>query len=313
MTAPKVAVVTPAYNVEAFVAETIDSVLAQTLSDWEMVVVDDGSVDGTADVVSRYADPRIKLLRQRNSGQSAAQNKGLSAVTADYVVFLDADDRLRPDALARLAAALDGAPAACVAYGNEAFITEEGGPYDPGRKPILVKRPSGDVLAPLLRGNFLVTGALIARRQVLRTVGGFDAGIVMAQDWELWCRLAAEGEFVFIGGAPVLEYRMRQASIARTVGADISKHWQAIDAVFGNPRITRRLSDVDRRRLRRLREGDAYYFVGKEAVRASDWPAARRMLWQSLMHGANLPRTLVLLLCAILGTLPAPVRERIGG
>ena len=109
---PRVAVIVPAYNFERFIAEALDSVIAQTYRQWECVVVDDGSTDGTAAVAERYAaaDPRIRCLRQPNRGVSSARNLALRSSTAPYVQFLDADDRLVDWKLAEHVRFLDGTP-----------------------------------------------------------------------------------------------------------------------------------------------------------------------------------------------------------
>ena len=119
-----VSVITPAYNVAAFVGTAVGSVCAQTHSDWSMIVVDDGSTDGTAAAVHAWADPRVRLICQDNAGVSAARNRGLSELDGDAVLFLDADDWLAPDALARLVQALRTDVVA--AYGPYAFVTEDG-------------------------------------------------------------------------------------------------------------------------------------------------------------------------------------------
>jgi glycosyltransferase involved in cell wall biosynthesis len=92
----KVSVIIPAYNAQKFIKDTIDSVIAQTYPDWEIIVVNDGSTDGTPDLVIKEADNRIKMIHQSNGGVSSARNNGLKHATGEYVIFLDADDLLTP-------------------------------------------------------------------------------------------------------------------------------------------------------------------------------------------------------------------------
>jgi len=110
--APAVSVLIPAHDVAGFLGDALDSLTAQTLPDWEAVVVDDGSRDGTAAVAEARRDSRMRLLRQQAAGVSAARNRALAEARGEAILFLDADDWLAPDALARLAAALEAAPAA---------------------------------------------------------------------------------------------------------------------------------------------------------------------------------------------------------
>ncbi|MBX6746241.1 MAG: glycosyltransferase family 2 protein, partial [Acetobacteraceae bacterium] len=97
--APAISILTPAYDVARFIGAALDSVLAQSFRDWEMVVVDDGSRDGTAEMVAARQDPRIRLLQQENQGVSAARSRAMAEARGDAILFLDADDWLAPDAL----------------------------------------------------------------------------------------------------------------------------------------------------------------------------------------------------------------------
>ncbi|WP_431268382.1 glycosyltransferase family 2 protein [Dankookia sp. P2] len=110
--APAVSILTPAYDVARLVGAAVDSVLAQDFPDWEMIVVDDGSRDGTAEAVAARRDPRIRLIVQENAGVSAARSRAMAEARGEAILFLDADDWLAPDALSRLLAALAAAPEA---------------------------------------------------------------------------------------------------------------------------------------------------------------------------------------------------------
>ena len=120
---PRVTVVIPCFNQGAYLAEALDSVRGQTFSDWECIVVDDGSTDSTAQVGQAYAhrDPRIRYVRQRNGGLSSARNRGLELARAAYVQFLDADDLLHAAKLELQLAALSGAPGNAVCFCDYRF------------------------------------------------------------------------------------------------------------------------------------------------------------------------------------------------
>lgn len=124
-----VSVITPVYNAEAYLGETIRSVLGQSLSDFEWIVVDDGSTDGTSRLLSSLIDPRVRIVRQENGGVSAARNAGLDRARGRYVTFVDADDVLPPRSLETRAAYLDATPAAgivdgIVSYRDAALVSE---------------------------------------------------------------------------------------------------------------------------------------------------------------------------------------------
>jgi len=187
---PEVSVVVAAHDQVRWIGDAIESVRAQTFTDWELVVVDDGSTDGTADIVRRHAamDARIRCLVQPRSERSIARNRGLAATSGPLVAFLDADDRWRPEKLARQLAALAAAPAAGFCYTVARFV-------DPENEPLPIRKPprpiAGDAFAALLRGNVIILASVVARRACLDTVGGFDPTLPYGcEDWDLWLRLA---------------------------------------------------------------------------------------------------------------------------
>ena len=222
--APAISIITPAYDVARFVGTTVDSVLAQTVASWEMVVVDDGSEDGTAAVVARRRDPRIRLLRQKNAGVSAARTRAIAAARGRAILFLDADDWLAPDALSRLSAALHAAPDAVGAYGAFAFVAEEAEPGDPPLRRKTGPFPAGDILERLLVQNLFANGGhLLLRREAVDRAGPFHAHIRYGEDWEYWIRLAIQGPFAVVPGAePLLFVRQRTGSAFNRMARDPS-------------------------------------------------------------------------------------------
>jgi len=159
----RVAIVTPAHAVAPYIGDTIRSVLAQTHPAWRMVVVDDGSTDTTAHIAGRFDDPRIRVVAWRNQGASAARNHGLTLVEGEAVLFLDADDQLAPDALARLTESLAANPWACAAVGAYRCV---GGDHA-GASP--VAPPTGtDLLSTLVTRNLFINGGhILLRRSVI--------------------------------------------------------------------------------------------------------------------------------------------------
>lgn len=193
---PTVSVVIPAYNAERHLAECLDSVLGQrgpfTL---EVIVVDDGSRDASAAIAE--GTPGVRCLRQANAGPSAARNAGIRAATGDHVAFLDADDLWPSGKLAPQVAALEDDPALGLVFGDcrqfsgeqwfarTEFQSSGLGPAAWGRGPRLP-----DAYARLVRSGFITTGSVVARRSALLEAGGFAEDLRLAEDLDLWLRIA---------------------------------------------------------------------------------------------------------------------------
>ena len=187
MSAVTVSVITPCYRQARFLAAAIDSVLAQTYPAVEMVVVNDGSDDGTDAVAAQYG-PRIRYLEQTNGGQSSARNLGLEHARGEFVLFLDADDLLHPDALGWLvAAAREKAKPLCV-MGCRAFQD------DPAKAEEEWLPPALPALLPWFIGkNCGPPNCFLTRTAMVREVGGFDEKLAGCEDWDLWLKLALGG------------------------------------------------------------------------------------------------------------------------
>lgn len=192
--APKVSVIIPAYNAAGCVRRAVDSVLAQSFRDFELLVVDDGSSDDTLEVLAAYGD-RLRPLAQANGGPAAARNHGLRQARGEYVAFLDADDHWRPDKLARQVQLLDARPEIGFCSSATDVVDAAGAPVcawpcqpDAGPLP--------DIL--FLRGTVISgsTSGVLARRSLVLAQGGFDENLRGFEDPDLWIRLAARTGYV---------------------------------------------------------------------------------------------------------------------
>lgn len=191
----------------------VDSVLRQTLADLELLVVDDGSTDGTMAALDGLDDPRLRrLANPANLGAAAARNTGLRAARADWVAFQDSDDEWLPQKLARqmarLAEAADPAVVGC--YSGMAILNTAG-PAGGARstmrylpKPGQGKR-EGDLVQELLVDNFISTQMLMARRSTLLDIGGFDEALPALEDWDCAIRLAQRGPILCVDEPLVLQ------------------------------------------------------------------------------------------------------------
>ncbi len=205
--------VIPCYNQAHFLSEAIESVLAQDHPHTEIVVVDDGSTDNTAKVAAHY--PQVHLIRQQNQGLSAARNVGLESSHGDYILFLDADDRLLPGAVGAGLEALRAHPECAFAFGHYRYVTADGVPLPvPQQSPL-----DEDPYLKLLRcGNYIgMQATVVYRRDTLVSVGGFDASVEACEDYDLHMRIARRFPICQHNGL-VAEYRQHDANMSHNAG-----------------------------------------------------------------------------------------------
>lgn len=209
------AIIIPAYNAAAFLAEAIESALAQTHSAAQVIVVDDGSADNTATVASGFGNA-VMLIRQPNAGVSTARNFGAAQTSADWLLFLDADDRLRPDALAKLLSRSAEASLGCI-YGQSVDFTDSppsGARFgkEHGSCTLQGAPPLGARVA-FWKAPIATPGAAIIRRDVLERVGGWNARFNTTADRDLWCRIGTVTEFGFVHHV-VIERRVHDTNMS---------------------------------------------------------------------------------------------------
>ncbi|MEM7504360.1 MAG: glycosyltransferase family A protein [Pseudomonadota bacterium] len=262
---PLITVVIAVHNLEKFIGETIESVLAQTLSRFELIVVVDSSTDATAAIARSYADdPRVKVLEVSARAVGLARNTGLERGSAPYVVFLDGDDLLTQTALEKFSGAFEETPSAVAVVAGHHKIDEQGH-YLPGedagsRPPF----PSSDALWHLLERNNITNGGTICiRSDVARAVGGYDKALREREDWDFWCRLACRGSFVSLGREATLLYRQRQFN---THSRPFAAPPPAIGKVFALPQVRERFSPRELRAMHRTTLIDSFWASARTAL-----------------------------------------------
>ena len=205
---PLVSVIIPVYNGEKTIRETINSVLAQTFGDLEVIAIDDGSTDGTVEAISSIADDRVSVFSYPNAGQAASRNRGISRASGEFIAFLDADDLWTPQKLEAQLQALKENPDAAVAYSWSDCIDEDGNYLRPASHVTL----NGNVLEALFLVNFIDNGSNpLIRKTALEAVGVFDETMPPTEDWDLWLRLAERYPFVCVSQPHIL-YRQSTSS-----------------------------------------------------------------------------------------------------
>lgn len=241
----KTSIVIPAYNAERYLAATVQSVRQQTISDWELVIVDDGSQDRTLEIAVDLAaqDSRVRVIPQANSGVAQARNRGFveSSPDSDCVCFLDSDDLLEPACLATLGAALQSSPGSVAAHGTARYIGPDGeetqypeiegqvrGRYTVvGHDIVAIPHSCATTFATLIVANCIVTpGAVLIRRPALAAAGEFDTAMSPCEDWDMWIRLSRLGDIAFVD-QPVVAYRRHTVNASN----DVQKMWRASDRV----------------------------------------------------------------------------------
>lgn len=208
-----VAVVITTYNHAHYLSQALKSVLAQSITASEIVVVDDGSTDHPDAIVSTFET--VRLIRQNNRGLSAARNTGLAAVSSQYVLFLDADDTLRPIAIEAGLSCFDRCPSAAFVYGGHQFVDAEGARLG---VPVF-HRMSADTFGSLLEGNRIgMHAAVLYRRNTLAGIAGFDAQLKRCEDYDVYLRLARAHP---VASHPniIAEYRIHNANMSHDIAS----------------------------------------------------------------------------------------------
>jgi len=209
----KVSVIMAAYNVAPYIAEAVESVQAQTMPDWELVIVDDGSTDCSGDIARSYAarDGRILVLHQSNRGLSAARNHALRRSCGEYIAILDSDDILQPEYLAEQLAQFAAHADADVITGNGWFL---GSRLD-GQlaRPCPDPRPQ-PTLATMLADETSIFIMSLFTRRVYERIGGFDEEMRSNEDYDYWLRAAIAGFKFWRHDKPLCHYRRREDSLS---------------------------------------------------------------------------------------------------
>lgn len=278
---PDLSIIIPAYNVVDYLGDAIRSAIAQQGVTFEIVVVDDGSTDGTRAVMDSFAnDPRMKLLAQENQGPSGSRNTALQIAKGRYIGFLDADDLWEPIKAAKHVAFMDANPVFDITYSWWRVIDEAG--RDTGRRNTVPvsSLPRGASFAGLLIENFTGTASTVfCRRETVVTVGGFDNTLRSNVDLDLLLRIAAlrSGN---IGLIPELltSYRMRPGQITKD-WPRMMTNWKKL--VSRLQQVHPDLVDaavLDEATARQLR------YCAYIAYEAGDYAAARRLVYRAWAH-----------------------------
>ena len=299
-----ISVVIPAHDAEATLGRALDSVLAQTLRAGEIIVVDDASADSTASVAKSYAD-RVTILALPNRlGAATARNAGVRAAAGDWIAFLDADDEWLPAKLERQAAALSEArDASFVFCASEEFAPDGRSLGDTFRgHPVIAGK---DAWKALLAVNFVASPTVMAPRELLLRLGGFDESLKVAEDQDMWIRLALEGPPAYVPES-LVRVHVRPESLSS---------WRLSDQyAYTLPMIERHLKALDGRLGRRQARailGARLNRIGLTACIHGNLAAGLGMIFRSALLGYRPFRSLLALVKAPMAAFASARRRAV--
>jgi glycosyltransferase involved in cell wall biosynthesis len=282
-----VSIVMPAYNREKYIGSAIDSVLAQTFADWELIVVDDGSRDGTRGIAERYAAEypgRITVIAQPNSGVVIARNTGIRASRGTYVAFIDSDDLWHPEKLARQVACFRRTPEAAFVYTGYETIDAEGRADRIVRPDCRFRGHVRDLL--WTEPNEILGPTLMVRREALFQVGLFDERLRAAENVDLRLKLAHLGPLEYVDDV-LYRYRKHGDSLTADSPAMLEQTLKMIQCHFDRP------LEPAARRLRDRALANYFYRLGNHHFEQAHYGRALAAYMRALAKGDRRRRDIV--------------------
>ena len=285
---PGVSVVIPAYNYAKFLASTVDSVLGQTYSNFELIVVDDGSVDETRSVMESYLDKRVRYVYQENRGLSAARNAGIEQARFDYIAFLDADDRWMPDLLEVAMRSFASLPPDYGMVAGWCASMDYDGKHIGERRLRIQSDRELTVRDFVMKNPAPLSSSVIIKRCVFRDCGLFDTALRSSEDRDMWIRAASRYRVFFIC-RPLVFIRKHGQSMSRHAVRMRENTLKTIKSAYKNRMVSR--SDI----LFWLRVFAVYYFETAWTYYDADrkgaalgFIATSLLIWPGLLPSANL-------------------------
>jgi glycosyltransferase involved in cell wall biosynthesis len=216
----KVSVLMPSYNYARYLSESIESVLAQTHSDLELIITDDCSTDSSREIAeswSRRDNRVIPVLHKVNGGLAVARNSALAVSTGSFIALCDADDIWLPEKLAVQLQSFENRPEVGLAHSDTIIIDSDGRPTGQRFSQMIHKKnqkTSGDLFEELCERNFLCVPTVMFRREALEYAGGFDSSLRSLEDWVCFTKIARKYQFQY-SAEPLAQYRIHGASLSR--------------------------------------------------------------------------------------------------
>ena len=244
----KISVIIPLYNKEHYIEDTIKSVLNQTYSNWEAIIIDDGSTDSSAQITQSINDPRIRFCQQTNQGVSKTRNRGIELATGEYIAFLDADDQWMPNY-----------------YPNySVFCSAHDGHY-------IHSLPSGvSIIDDHCKYPYIYwTGCMLIKKEVFNKIGGFREGIQLGEDRDMWLRIACEYPTIYLNEELAYHPYVTENNLNLTIDTTKSfPYWEWYDYPYPYKKslyqyTTVRIVSCAETLIKQQRYSDAWYFLKK--------------------------------------------------
>lgn len=275
---PEISVVIPAYNAADLLPDAIDSVLAQTYRDFEIIVVDDGSTDSTPQVMKRYTS-NVRYIRKENGGSASARNRGIQAAEGEYIALLDSDDLWLPEKLELQMEQFRSNPNLAWSY-TDWYVSEVETGRRTNRGSQTEVHPDGDVLCALLGRLFIPPSSEVIRRDVFDEVGYYDESDLhlTGEDWEFTLRVAARYPVGYVGH-PLVEWRRHKRNKTKNMDLDsaLKSHCAIIEKTFRrNPGLPDRIY--------KEALADRYTSFGRMWLNREERSRARELFKQAIIH-----------------------------
>lgn len=305
-----ISVIIPAYNVAAYIGETLDSLLAQTYTDYEAVIVNDGSTDDTEQVIASYREllgDRLVYVKQSNGGLANARNAGLRVARGRYIALLDADDLWAPEFLAKMLTLLESDPTLDLVFPNAWFW---GSPNFSGREFQAVFPASEPVtFERVLRRECYIFGLALFKRELLETVGYYDEELGASEDFDLWLRMLRHGCRFGFTREPLVKYRWRADSLSNNSDKLLNNLSKVYHKWLRDPAIT-----AEQRALieAQLRDADAMlnWSLYRARLKVGDYQEAAQHLALANAHYRKLKLSLVQIGLRVAPSLVAKLAAR---
>lgn len=274
-----ISVIVPVYNGNKTIQETIQSVLNQSITDFELIIINSASTDSTLDIISQFQDPRIKVFSYPKANVAVNRNRGLKHATAEFISFIDADDLWTKDKLADHYKALQENPKATIVYSWTDAIDEN----SRFLRACSRAKWKGDVYAKLLLDDFIGNGSNVTiRTEILREFRGFDESLTNAQDTDMWLKLAAKYDFVVVPKAQIL-YRILPYSMSSDLVGLEKSNLLVIEKAFARKQASS-FQHLKRYSLANLYKYLTYKILNSPLLLRNLSLTALRYIWLTVKH-----------------------------